>query len=82
MFRGKVVQNVNKHTISVMVETRSVHPKYRKSFRTLKKYHADIEDEKSVCIGDVVEIVSSRPISKTKKFKFLRKISGEEIYDI
>lgn len=73
ILKGKVVNNKNARTISVMVEKYKLYKKYNKSQRHNRKYHAHIDDEKSVSINDMVTICSCRPISKTKKWKFVKK---------
>lgn len=62
---GIVVSNKSDKTITVEVVRQVRHPKYGKIISRTKKYHA--HDENNSCaIGDVVKIVESRPISKTK----------------
>ena len=62
---GKVVSNKMDKTVTVLVERRVTHPLYAKVVRRSKKYHA--HDEKNEYNeGDIVEIKSSRPVSKTK----------------
>src|SRR5688572_21115830 len=62
---GKVVSNKMDKTVTVLVERRVTHPLYAKVVRRSKKYHA--HDEKNEYNeGDIVEIKSARPVSKTK----------------
>lgn len=62
---GKVVSNKMDKTITVLVERRVKHPLYGKFMTRSTKLHA--HDEKNECnIGDVVTIIESRPMSKTK----------------
>lgn len=62
---GKVVSNKMDKTITVLVERRVKHPLYGKFMTRSTKLHA--HDEKNECnIGDVVTIIESRPLSKTK----------------
>ena len=62
---GTVVSNKADKTITVIVVRQVRHPKYGKIVSKTKKYHA--HDENNSCgIGDVVKIVESRPMSKTK----------------
>ena len=64
---GKVVSDKMDKTIVVAVDNRRLHPKYKKYVLNTKKFKA--HDEKNECkIGDVVEIVEHRPISKTKRW--------------
>ena len=71
-FRGKVVSTKMEKTATVVVKSRRVHPIYKKAVKTKKKYHA--HDEIGVKVGDMVKIVETRPISKTKKFKIVEVI--------
>ena len=69
---GKVVSDSTDKTITVLVETYKVHPKYHKRVRSSKKYH--VHDEKNIAkVGDTVRIRETRPLSRTKHF-YLREI--------
>lgn len=73
---GKVVSVTNK-TISVLVETYKNHPLYHKRVKRSKKYSA--HDEKNIAkVGDLVKIVETRPLSKTKHF-YLKEIVKEAV---
>jgi len=67
-FQGKVVSTKMNNTVVVEVVFKKRHPLYKKSISFAKKYLADERDGK-VKMGDIVEIVESRPISKRKKWK-------------
>ena len=74
---GKVVSDSTDKTITVLVETYKVHPKYHKRVRSSKKYH--VHDEKNIAkVGDTVRIVETRPLSKTKHF-YLKEIVKEAV---
>lgn len=65
---GKVVSDRMHKTITVVVERRVRHPIYERVIRRSKKYHA--HDEQNQCrIGDVVRIVETRPLSRTKRWR-------------
>lgn len=64
---GKVVSDKTNKTVTVLVETYKKDPKYGKRVRSSKKYAAHDESNKAK-IGDVVRIVETKPISKTKHF--------------
>ena len=65
---GKVVSNKMDKTITVLVERRVKHPVYGKYITRSSKIHA--HDEQNTCnVGDVVSIVASRPLSKTKRWR-------------
>ncbi len=75
---GKVLSDKMDKTVTVEVKSRFKHPVYNKIGEKTKKYHA--HDENNVCkVGDVVEIMESKPISKTKKWVF-SKIVEENIF--
>ncbi len=64
---GVVVSNKGDKTIVVSVERRFLHPRYRKTVRSHKKYMA--HDETNACnIGDQVRIVEAAPISRRKRW--------------
>ena len=64
---GTVVSASNNKTITIAVVTYKKHPLYNKNVKTTKKYAVHDEENKAK-VGDIVKVVSSRPISKTKKF--------------
>ncbi len=67
---GKVVSDKTDKTITVLVETYRKDPLYGKRVKYSKKYAA--HDEKNEAkIGDVVRIVETRPLSKTKNFRLV-----------
>ena len=68
---GVVVQNQAHKTINVKVETYRNHPLYKKRYIYSRKYLAHDEYNKAQ-IGDKVEIISSRPISRQKRFRLKR----------
>ena len=64
---GVVLSNKMDKTVVVVVERLVKHPKYKKYLRARKKYKA--HDEKNSCgVGDQVEIVETRPLSKEKRW--------------
>ena len=74
---GKVVSDKNDKTITVLVETYKKHPKYGKRVKSSKKYSAHDESNKAK-VGDIVRIVETRPISKTKRF-YLAEVVKESV---
>jgi small subunit ribosomal protein S17 len=67
ILQGVVTSDKADKTVTVRVERRYTHPIYKKTVRSSKKYAA--HDEQNKCkVGDVVKIIESRPISKTKKW--------------
>jgi len=66
--QGTVVSDKMDKTIVVAVDTLKKHPKYFKRYRSTKKYK--VHDPKNQYkIGDKVNFVSCRPISKDKQWK-------------
>jgi small subunit ribosomal protein S17 len=62
---GRVVSDKMDKTVTVLVERKVKHPLIGKVVRQSKKFHA--HDETNNCKeGDLVTIVESRPLSKTK----------------
>ena len=73
VIQGKVVKKSGDKSFSVLVERKVLHPKYRKIVKRFKKYI--IHDENNSCnIGDVVEAIECKPISKRKSFKLNKTI--------
>ncbi|MFW6105407.1 MAG: 30S ribosomal protein S17 [Chloroflexota bacterium] len=65
---GLVVSDKMDKTVVVAVETKKVHPLYKKAVRVTKRYKA--HDETNACkIGDKVKIVETRPLSKEKSWR-------------
>jgi small subunit ribosomal protein S17 len=67
VLRGVVVSDKADKTITVRVDRRFTHPIYKKTVRSSKKYAVHDEQNKFKA-GDQVQIIESRPISKTKKW--------------
>lgn len=66
-FSGRVVSDKMDKTVTVLVERKVKHPVIGKVVVKSNKFHA--HDEKNECKeGDVVTIVESRPLSKTKSW--------------
>lgn len=72
---GRVVSNKMDKTVSVLVERIIKHPVYGKYIKRSTKLLA--HDEKNQCQeGDLVAIVSCRPISKRKAFRMVEIIES------
>ena len=69
-FEGTVVSVAENKTIHVRVDSKKIHPKYRKQYTTSSKYaiHDANNDAK---VGDIVRFEECRPLSKTKKWKMV-----------
>jgi len=67
---GVVASNKGDKTITVVVERTVKHPIYNKILRRSTKLYA--HDETNQCKeGDLVAIVETRPLSRTKRFKLV-----------
>jgi small subunit ribosomal protein S17 len=70
---GVVRGNKMDKTITVAVERRVKHPIYGKFVKKTTKFHA--HDEKNECtVGDVVRIMETRPLSKTKRWRLVEVV--------
>ena len=67
---GVVVSAQNDKTVTVLVERQFAHPLYTKQVKQTKKYRAHDENNEYQT-GDVVRIVETRPMSKTKRWRVL-----------
>jgi small subunit ribosomal protein S17 len=67
---GVVTSNKMTKTITVAVERKVKHPIYGKFVKKTTRFHA--HDEKNeASIGDVVRIMETRPLSKTKRWRLV-----------
>lgn len=65
---GDVVSDKMDKTVVVAVENTVMHPLYHRYIKRTSRFHA--HDENNECgVGDRVEIVSCRPLSKTKRWR-------------
>ena len=63
-----VVSDKGDKTIVVSVGTTKQHPRYKKVMRRSNKFHAH-DEQNAAAVGDVVRIVETRPLSKTKHWR-------------
>ena len=68
VYRGTVVSDAMDKTITVKVETKKTHPLYGKRVEYSKKFKAHDENNEAH-VGDRVEIMETRPLSATKRFR-------------
>lgn len=70
---GKVVSSKSDKTLIVEVSRIKTNRLYKKKYKVTKKF--SVHDERNEYkVGDIVEIISVRPISKTKFYKVSRKV--------
>ena len=68
--KGLVVSDKMDKTIIVRVETLKLHPRFKKYYKQSNKFA--VHDEKNECkVGDFVEIMETRPLSKRKRWRLL-----------
>ena len=70
---GKVVSDKMEKTIVVAIEDNVKHPTYGKIIKRTSKIHAHDENGEAR-IGDKVEVMETRPLSKTKRWRLVRII--------
>ena len=75
---GTVLSAKTPKTITVEVERTFKHKKYGKYLRRRKRYMAH-DEQGSARAGDTVEITSTRPLSKRKRWRLLRVITRSEL---
>ncbi len=70
---GLVVSDKMDKTVVVAIEDNVKHPVYGKIIKRTLKVHA--HDEENTCgVGDKVEIMETRPLSKTKRWRIVQII--------
>jgi small subunit ribosomal protein S17 len=70
---GVVSSDKMDKTVTISVERKVKHPIYGKFVKKTKKYHA--HDEKNDCReGDIVKIMETRPLSKSKRWRLVEII--------
>ena len=71
VYVGKVVSSKNDKTITVLVETYRKHPLYGKRVKYSKKFRAH-DELNTAKEGDIVEIMETRPLSATKRYRLVK----------
>ncbi len=71
---GVVVSNKMQKTATVRVDRTFPHPKYSKVITRGKKYYAHTEE--TVNVGDKVQIIETRPLSKNKRWRVSKNYSA------
>lgn len=70
---GKVVSNKMDKTIVVAIEDNVMHPLYKKIVKRTVKFKAH-DELNTANVGDRVEIMETRPISKDKRWRLVRVV--------
>lgn len=73
--QGTVVSDAMEKTIVVRVDVVKAHPRYKKVVRRSVKFHAHDETGQAK-VGDVVRIVETRPLSKTKRWRLAEVVEA------
>jgi small subunit ribosomal protein S17 len=76
IFTGKVIKIAGTKTATVAVSRIVIHRLYQKRVKRISKYH--VHDEIGVAVGDLVKFITCKPISKTKKWKILKKVNPKK----
>ena len=71
--QGKVVSDKRDKTITIIVERRIKHPLYGKVMKKSKKFQAHDENDEAG-VGDIVRVMETRPLSKTKRWRLLNVV--------
>ena len=74
VLQGLVVINKAAKTVIVKVERDVMHPVYHKYVKSHKKYAAH-DETNAFNVGDVIRIIESSPISKTKTWVAQEKVA-------
>ncbi len=78
---GYVLVNRMDKTVVVAVELRRADPSYKKIVK--RRIRMKAHDESNACqIGDVVRIMESRPLSKTKHWRVVEIVSKTEAVEV
>ncbi len=73
VYTGRVVSDKTDKTITVLVETYKFHKLYGKRVKYSKKYKAHDENNQAK-INDIVTVMETRPLSKTKRFRLVEVV--------
>ena len=75
---GVVTSVMGKKSVKVVVAYKKPHPLYRKEVSRQTVLHA--HDEESVAkVGDKVEVMQSRPLSKLKRWRLIRVVEAAPV---
>lgn len=73
VLEGIVSSDAMDKSITIRVERKFKHPKYKKYIRRHSKVHAHDENNEAAT-GDRVEVMECRPLSKTKRYRLVRVV--------
>ena len=75
--QGVVSSSAMDKTITVVVEDRKRHPIYNKIMKSTSKFKAHDEKHEAE-VGDTVEIMETRPLSATKRWRLVRIVAKKK----
>lgn len=70
---GRVISDKMEQTVIVAVESRIRHALYGRIMRRTKKFKAH-DESNEIGMGDLVEIMETRPISREKRWRVVRVV--------
>lgn len=73
LVRGQVTSDKMQKTVVVEVRRKTKHPLYEKYISRRSKLHAHDENNEAR-IGDVVEVMQTRPLSSLKRWRLVRVV--------
>lgn len=78
VYTGKVVSSKMDKTVVVAVTRTLQHPLYKKTVKKVSRFKA--HDDANACnVGDTVQIVECRPLSKDKRWQVLSIVRSEGV---
>ena len=78
---GRVLSNKMDKTVSVEVETRRRHPRFKRVVTYRKEFK--VHDEANACgVGDLVRIIETRPVSKEKRWRVAEILTKAEAIEV
>ena len=77
VLRGTVTSDKMDKTLTVVVDRLTRHPMYEKYLRRRTKVHAHDENNEGR-VGDVVEVMETRPLSKLKRWRLVKVLRRQE----
>lgn len=69
--KGVVTSTKMNKTLVVTVHAYKTHPKYKKRYKTSKKYYVDVQEGK-YNVGDEITIYETRPLSRLKRWTVVK----------
>jgi len=70
---GRVISDKNDKTITVAIDRLVRHPRYNRIVRRTKKLMAH-DERNDAHVGDMVEVMETRPLSKSKRWRLVRVV--------